>query len=821
MVKCLPVPIRYFIFFFLLQSPTVLFSQSSRADVLVPVTARYEGQKKVKHHNYRLQILPHNDSIEIFAFNVRKLTKSLKSLRFPNVNKIKRATLEKTASNSLDRVYQSLTVREHDLSYKIPTSAEYKRQKAVLLAGKNASPYFHHQWIKLAVFPKSGADVTSFQTRGVFKPHHEYALDFLPGAVAGDIPAVDPWNCQPAEFEFLKLRRLQGYGMDKIKYQPYEMSSRINIRQSFEVYFKQNETSPDPNGLREVIRYLEQNDLAILQAVLEGGCSIEGSLDRNAYLQAQRANVLQKALHQYADALIQDDTVLLTDVTQQFREIIKSNANLKWLDSLDDESMRQRINNDAQLRESLEPVFVQQRKASLRLVMAKRLTRQEQFDKLVTDLNKASSIWNNRNLPTSEGERIVMGMLDKLFTDYEKGNITKNEIDRIISETSYPDNILVLIGYHYLKKYEDKTWPQRMRWSAYWKEYDIARWLERAHESLLNLLRQRPVKEMNARYMRMLNDFQTFQFYFVEEGLISIASLCDMPYPDDSDYMGLKLSQYAFLYEMRTRSDSSIHCIPQRAPQFKADSITVDAFLDGLAEEVEKQTVSPISKPIVKRSFNTEPKSPYYYLLKQHFLKNNKTALEHVTNTHGGSVEFNEFNLWHLLENNVTDWRPAENHFYDEEVGLYELDRLIAMMQRVDKHLCKPQVNQLYLTYHLKMLYYLERYAEPGNPRHAKLAETSLKFITNYYKARGRHVTSRLSLHIVKQLNLFNWLPGSESGAYYGYDLLNSIARVRVLNEEESKIYAHYVRLFNPSLRRMPHLIGDKEKFMVLSTESF
>ncbi|HYG03978.1 MAG TPA: hypothetical protein VD927_16145, partial [Chryseosolibacter sp.] len=669
---------------------------------------------------------------------------------------------------------------------------------------------------------KPSAELSSFQTRGMFKPHHQYVLDFLPGAVAWDLPALDPWNCQPAEFEFLKLRRLQGYGIDKIKYDPYQVTSRMNVRQSFEVYFNQNEITPDANGLKQVTGYLEQNNLAILQAILEGGCSIEGSLERNSYLQAQRASVLEQALHKYADALLQNDTVLMTDVTQQFREIVRTDNRFKWLDTLDNESLRNRINTDERLRISLEPIFVLQRKASLRLVMAKRLTRQEQFDKLVTDLNKASSIWHSSRLPTNEGERIVMGMLDKLFSDYERGNITKAEFENLISETSYPDNILVLIGYHLLKKYEDKTWPQRKSWKSYWVEYNVGEWFERAHNSLLNLLGNHPVKEARARYMRMLNDFQTFRFYFVEDGLLTLKSLCAMPYPDESDYMPLRLSQYAFLYEMKSRTDSAIHCIPKRAAKYKRDSTTTDAFLDDLeAAGNTKSFVSVSGRLISKRSFNTEPKSPYYYLLKQHFLRNNKAALEHITNTSGGSVEFNEFNLWHLLENNVNEWKPFDNYFYDEEVGLYEFDKLISMMQRLDKHLCKPQVNQLYLSYHLKMLYYLERFAEPGNPRHAKLAETSLKYITNYYKARVRQIDPRLSLHIVKQLNLFNWLPGSAPGAYYGYDLLNSIARVRILNDVETKLYAHYVRLFNPSLRRMPHLIDDKEKLMNLAVEAF
>ncbi|HYG02624.1 MAG TPA: hypothetical protein VD927_09265, partial [Chryseosolibacter sp.] len=75
---------RYLLLLFLMQCPALLSAQTASNDVLVPITVRYEGPKKVKHHNYRLQMLPRQDSIDVLAFNVSRLTKSLKSLRFPN-----------------------------------------------------------------------------------------------------------------------------------------------------------------------------------------------------------------------------------------------------------------------------------------------------------------------------------------------------------------------------------------------------------------------------------------------------------------------------------------------------------------------------------------------------------------------------------------------------------------------------------------------------------------------------------------------------------------------------------------------------------------
>jgi hypothetical protein len=228
------------------------------------------------------------------------------------------------------------------------------------------------------------------------------------------------------------------------------------------------------------------------------------------------------------------------------------------------------------------------------------------------------------------------------------------------------------------------------------------------------------------------------------------------------------------------------------------------------------------TKLVKLKSFDQSPKGAYYYLLKQHYLKNNKAVLDNVSYEHSSaSVELNVFNLWHLVYVNVSRWDPFENHFYDEEVQLDEMSRLIGSMHSLDKYLCKPQVNNLYLEYHLKVLYHLERFQEAGNAKHVKYADASLKFIGNYYKTRARQITPKLSMHIIKQLNAFNWLPGIQHGAWYGYELLTSISKERILSEEEIKLYAHYLKLYNPELKRMSTITLDKDKLTALMSEGY
>ena len=793
---------------------------------LVPVTTRFAVSKKAKHHNYRLQVLPSNDSMAILGFGFTRMTKSLKSLRLESAGRVKRATMQAFATISLDSVYEFNRKIDVKLNY-VPAKAEFEKQKMHFLSGKHAPVYFSSQWVKFAKVPIDANASLSFETKGVFKSHHRYVTDFLPAAVAWQFPAIDPWNCEPAIMEFMKLRKLQGYGTDKIKYTPYQLTSRMIVRQSFEVYFPHNEIRYDTKAMERIIQYLEQNAYVILKAELEGGCSLEGTVERNTYLQKQRAAILQKALHKYSDELIKKDTVLLTDEMLQFREMIRTNyQQFKKLDTLTDENLRQTINTNEKLKAALEPIFVLQRKASLKLVLAKRLTRQEQFSKFLSDLNKAVSIWHTPKTETSEGEHKVMGMLDKLFSDFENKYMTEKEVDDLISETTYPDYVRVLFGYHLLKKFEDKTWPSKKSWKQFYTENNVGHWLSAGQQSLLNLLANTGSKDKRSKYLRMLTDYQVYNYHFIEMGLIDFNSLCTIPYPESPEFMGLILNQYAYLYELAAQSETPILCMPESSlrTQPKNDSVVnVDGFIEEILRKNETRTYRLVGNKLIKqKDFDQSPKGAYYYLLKQHYVKNNKSVLDNVTTESGGAnVQLNVFNLWHLVSINVERWDPVENHFYDEEIQLEEMSKLIGAMHGLDKHLCRPQVNNLYLSFHLKMLYYLERYAEAGNIKHAKYADASLKFVSNYYKSRARNVTPRLSMHVIKQLNLFNWLPGVQHGASYGYDLLTAISKERILSEEEMKMYAHYLKLYNPEMKKMSTITLDKERLVALMAETY
>jgi len=825
-------PLRYLMLAFFFISPGIISAQSEFTEV--PVTTRQNISKKAKAHSYRLQILPRNDSLIIVGYGFQHLTSSLKKFRFGYKNvKINRSQIEFEAGVSLDKAYSALKKMEGDLTYKLLSPVEYNRLKERFLAGGKATPYFSSQWVKLASIKTSDPSNISVRTKGFFRSHHLYTFDYLPGAPAEEFPAIDPWHCQPANVQLFKLRKLQGYGLKKIKYEPYRETSRIILRPSFDVYFPHNEIKPDQATLQNVINYLEDNNYTILNATLEGGCSAEGDSARNLFLQQQRALVLQKALHRYSDALVKKDTVILTNPYEQFRALIKNNDDFNYLDSLSDKRLRTALNTNEKIRNALEPILVLQRKASLKLVVAKRLTREEQIEKFRNDFIKACNKVNARGETSAEAEAIVMGMIEKLWGFYVDGFITESQVEELFLETSHSQLLSALLVYHHLKYYERTVPPTTaITWKTYWKKYRIDSVMQRAVSSLIHL--EEFDKSNRKKYLAMLVDFQAYTYEFAEQGLLSVQSLCNIPYPEKPQYMGLILNQYAYLYEKanetkeRGDTDEEVYCIPFTTGKKKINHrdsvINTDDFLDKIQQELRLERIQVPTmdnkKISVKKNFDLRPKGAYFFLLKQHYVKNNKTVLENITTTNEEAPSFSIFNLWHFLDVNIARWDPEKNHFYDEDTQLDQLDALITLMKKSDAGLCRPQVNTLYLQYHLKVLRYLHLFAEPGNPLHGKYSDASLKFIDEYYKSRVGAVNARLALYIIYQMNLFNSLPGTKPGAWYAFDLMNALARQRLLNSEELVLYAHYLKLFNPSFKKIPPAYN-REELVKLSFEHF
>ena len=373
-----------------------LFSQDQNPsfDDLVSVTyaTSPKGKTPKELKNARIQILYTGDSVELWGFNLSALP-AIKKFKAQNPkDRISRNEIRSSALWSLDSIYQLLADTTNGFHAKLPVKGYYEVGRDRLLKGKKSTPYFSNQWIKLgSIYAKNvNKDELKFRVKRFFHEPVFFQTEQLPGAVAFKLPALDPWNCVPASERYFKLRKLQGYGLDKFKYETYKTVKRTTIRKKFEIAFEKNQSSPDPAGLQEVIDYLVKNDYVILQADMEGATSIEGTQARNEHLQRERAKVMANALKRYNNDPVKSETVVFRDMWYEFRSQIRD-TNLAWLDTLSNEAILGHLNKNDSLSNVLEPMLRTQRRAQLRLVMAKIISKDEQFIKLSDDLTRLTS----------------------------------------------------------------------------------------------------------------------------------------------------------------------------------------------------------------------------------------------------------------------------------------------------------------------------------------------------------------------------------------------------------------------------------------------
>ncbi len=796
-------------------------------ETLVPITAI--SSTKTASRGERLQIRLTGDSIQVWGFNLWSLPPKVKRINFQQPKeKVNLASMRGSAAQSLDKTYKLLSDTSLGYKSRLASIKSYQHLKDKFLKRKKSSAYFKNQWVLLGALAGTAKEHFSFITRGFLRNRARYQIDFLPGATAGKLPALDPWNCIPAEERFFRLRKLQGYGVDKFTYKPCVAPKREILRKQYEVFFPVNSAIPDPAGIQEVIDFLVRNHYEILSATMEGGCSIEGDSAKNHALQVKRASVLSKALKQYNNSRVRRDTVLLADTWRQFRELL-SYSEFKALDSLNNQDLRKKINRDPAVRTALEPLLSIQRKASLAMAMAKVFTYDERLIKLESEL----SAWTSKLLSQPQNQKLaeanIMGMLDFLFLQYVEKEITEAALDEILERTGFGDYLHTLLGYHLIKQFEEgANKSSGTQWTNYWNDNNLENWFRKCQQKLITLAGGTFDTATLKKYKLMLADYQAYSYRFIQLGLMDINSLCEVHYPDRPVFINLQLYQYGFLYEMSATQGKQISCIglTAKSSAYKKDSVgDTDAFLEQARREIGiKSTVTTTSNGnrIPKVTFDRTPRSPYYVLLREKFVLGHDYATDAFEYVDGaGPVELDAFNLMHLLMPNVSAWDPANRYFYDKFIQLEELDKLITKLKKVDGSICDPQVNQLYLDYHLKALYYLDLYFEPGNERQTKIAEASLRYIDEYYRARTAAINSNLSMHIVKQLNLFNWLPGAGTGATYGYDLLKTIAKKRLLNDDELKLYAHYVRLFDPNFQNALPSFYTEEQIIKLAKEPY
>lgn len=686
----------------------------------------------------------------------------------------------------------------------------YKRNTEKYFSGKHAGPFFKYNWIPLysATIAEPDSALT-IDVGGTLFKKARYKTDRLPIGEATHIPAIDTADCVPFN-RFHELRKMKGYGINKFKYTPYRIPSRLAVRQQFEIYFDKNSSDAQAESVQSVIDYLRNNNYSILNAIIEGYSSIEGNDQRNTRLQQKRAHVLLDLLQKYNNEPILRDTVIINPGYNIFRQTIK-NTPYQWLDSLSNEKIRTTVNSNYILLSALEPYLKPQRKAILKLVVAKRIEGSEVLERFKVDFDR---IEKQLDPKFSEGkapadiDAQVMGMLAYLFNLLDSDFITSDEVAELLDNAWCREIVRVLAVYHHIIQFERKPYRDSLDWDNISRKHNYNNLFIVAQANLVSLISNPGNYKQREKFKQMLVDIQTYSFDYALMKWISVESLCGMEYPDRPDFRGYKLNQLAFLQsltmlfyvpcesfrmaeqeEFKPFNDRWLDSVKSKEPQeseiAKANTQVGSAVIPLKMEEVKIRNTTVNKYP---PSFGTEQYSPLLFYLKKLFVKGETSISQHMIS----SDNILEFDVYTLAKYHVSQWGPFSNYFADREVQLLEMDKIINLLKGSSKRLCPPQINQLYLDYHLKALHYINLYFEPGNVRQVDIAQRSLRFIFNYYSKNASLVTPRLSMYILLQLNAFHWIPGKYDGTWYAWNLLKSISAKRTLSSNELYLHKKY-----------------------------
>ena len=772
------------------------------------------GKKKYKA-SHRLHASYQSDGKFIYeSTNSDKLPGYFTKFKITGSNSKTRLTFTtadayKFAMPLLEREVTALlqdTVIFRDKAAKEKLLSTYKRNTEKYFSGKHAGPFFKYNWIPLYSASLEEPDsMLTIDIHGRLFKKTRYKTDVLPVGYAPMMPAVDTANCGNLN-RFHELRKMKGYGIDKFKYKTYQMPSRQAVRQQFEIYFDRNSSSAQTESVQSVIDYLHNNNYSILNATIEGYSSIEGDDQRNTRLQQKRARVLLALLQKYNNEPITRDTVIISPGYTLFRQAIK-NTPYQWLDSLSDEKMRTTVNGNYILLSSVEPYLKPQRKAVLKLVVARRIEGAQVFERFKADfarLEKQLDPKFNQGKSPADVEAQVMGMLAYLFNLQENDFVTPQEVAELLDNAWSKEIVRVLAVYHHIIQFEKRPVRDSLAWDNFRKDYNYKQLFLVAQKNLINLILNPAYSKQREKFRQQLVDVQTYSFDYAMMNWLSLESLCGMEYPDRPDFRGYKLNQLAFLQSLTKFYD--VPCERLRMTEQENFKHYNDSWLDQLNGKSGTPVVGSginSSKPTLRiekvnirntlvykytPSFGSETYSPRLYYLKKLFVKDEFSIEPHMR----ASDDLIEFDIYALAKYHITQWDPFSNFFADSEIQLLEMDKVISLLKKSNKRICAPYVNQLYLDYHLKALHYINLYFEPGNARQVDIAQRSLQFITNYYSKNAGLVTPRLSMYILLQLNDFHWIPGKYDGTRYAWNLLKNLSTKRTLSVEEMYLFRKY-----------------------------
>jgi hypothetical protein len=779
----------------------LLWQPITAEDTLITVTYQdVRLSKKARLFKGRVQLLelPGSDYSIVVAHQFDRLPSAFKRIKAVTLqtssrfNRQDMADFNKEMMDSSVKFLASNPKLYPGLSKESNLLTTYPRNQERYFEGKSGGPFFEHNWIPLYAIESDHHPVT-VSIKGTFFKKARYRTETLPAGFAPRLPVLDTTRCSSID-RFHVLRKMKGYGIDKFRYIPYRAPEREPVRHTFEIYFNKKSAEADVESLQPVVDFLKANNYSILNATIEAYSSPEGSEELNTYLQRRRAAVLVAALQRYNNEIILTDTVIINHGYDLFRQSIRPTA-FRWLDTLSNENLCALINSNQILQSAVEPYLRLQRKATLKLVVAKRLEGEELFSRFKRDFDywEKQLLPGRSNIPPAEVEARLMGLLEYLFGLVQVGNITSHQAAEILDRAICKQIIRVLSVYHLIIQFERKSQRDSLDWEILAKKYNYNELFSVAQANLISLITNPgEFSKQHEKFRQQLVDIQTYSFDYVRYGWLSVDALCNMDYPDSPKFRAYKLYQLAFLQHISRYME--VPCEKLRLPEMKEFARYSDDWLDEVRSNNIFTQIHETGWVKTRHlpSYGPINFSPLFFYLKKFYLSKETSIRQHIIT----SDNLYEFDLFNLIAFNVANWKPLVNYWEDEEVQLEDLDKLVSLLKTINKRICRPRVNELYLNYHLKALQYIDWYYEPGNKHQTRIAQQSLKFISEYYERNSGLVTARLSIYLMKQFNAFHWIPGSYDGTWYAWNTLKAISRKRELSEEEKRLLSKYSRFY-------------------------
>lgn len=779
--------------------------EQDQIQILYRVINPNKTKRKVKE---RLQLLNDETTCHsaLLLNNANKLPRQfskLKLLTHGYNQQFNRSMIESYALRMMDsmiRVYKSDTIYFRGSKDQAYYSKQWDATKSAIDIARKGGSFFKHNWIPLQLLEKRTDGDLTIKAKGKLFNKLTYKTISLPVGYAPVFPAIDSALCTPIN-RYHMLRKMRGYGIDKFKYIKYRAPHRATVREVFEIYFEKNGVDATPESLERIIGYLKKNKFSILQARIEGYSSVEGTDSRNDALQQRRAQVLLRTLQRYNNEPILSDTVLVQSGIHMFRESIQQSY-YKWLDTLTDEQLKATVRDNPILVQSLEPILAQHRKAVLKLTVAKQLDEKGILDNFFNDYaywtNQLIPIW--RKAPKAEVEARVMGLMEYLFALLEQNKLTSMQVAELLDNHRASEMLRILAVYHHIIQFEKQTILENLAWEKYAEKHNFTELFLLAQSNLVSLIiNPNKYHEKNVLmyeiFRRQLVDIQTYTFEYIQRGLLSASNICNMDFTNSARLRPFKLNHLSFIQLL-----AQTHDIP--CEQFKLDPFAIQPNSNEWLDSQYKLSGQQVNVPclgysgilpfqhveLIPPSFGEEVLSPLLYYLKVLFVYADTKIKDHMIT----SDTMYEFDLFTLASFHVNEWDPLGNYFIDPEVQLPELYKVIGLLKKSENRICRYQVNQLYLNFHLKALHYLSRYFEPGNEQHTKIAQQSLKFISNYYTKRAAYISPALADYLVRQLNAFHWIPGKYDGTWHAWQILKSIEKYRYYTQEEQALVTRY-----------------------------